>query len=714
MSDIIIERTARETGISIAQVSAAAELLNDGATVPFIARYRKERTGGLEDVQIISIRDSLEKLKELEDRRTFVLKSIADQDKLSPELEKEIKAAETMARLEDIYLPYRPKRRTRASIARERGLEPLAEIIFSQKGCRPPEKAVDFVNPELEVPDVDSALQGASDIIAEWINEDADVRTELRSLFETKAKLISVPAKGQDTEKLKSDSKFADWLDWSEIAADAPSHRILAILRGKAEGVLAVHAVPEDETAMRAIERRVVKGRSEDSNFVRTAAEDAYQRLLKPSLENELLSRLKQRADFAAVQVFSENISELLMSPPFGRKPVLALDPGLRTGCKLVCLDSQGKLVFNTAIYPLPPGNKKEESAGIIRELVKKFRIEALAVGNGTGGREAADFCRSLQLGIPVEMVNESGASIYSASQTARDEFPDFDVTVRGAVSIGRRLQDPMSELIKIDPKSIGVGQYQHDVDQKLLKTSLDDVVTGCVNKVGVELNMAGRELLRSVSGISDKIAKSIVTFRNGEGAIASRAQLKKIPGIGPKAFEQCAGFLRISGAKNPLDSSAVHPESYAVVQKMAKDLGCSVHDLMNDASLRKKIDLKKYISDDTGMPTLMDIMAELEKPGRDPRQGFEEFSFADGVNEISDLREHMLLPGVVTNVTAFGAFVDIGVHQDGLVHISRLADEFVQDPHKVVKVGQKVNVLVLDVDSKRKRISLSMRKSDR
>ncbi|MFW5801371.1 MAG: helix-hairpin-helix domain-containing protein, partial [Spirochaeta sp.] len=564
------------------------------------------------------------------------------------------------------------------------------------------------------------ALQGASDIIAEWINEDTEVRGSLRSLFDEQAQLQSTPAKGQDAEKLKKDSKFADWLHWNEPAKKAPSHRILALLRGRAEGVLSIHAAPDEGLAMQRIEQKVLRGKAADSRLVASAARDAYTRLLKPSLENELLTKLKQRADAAAVDVFTDNLCELLMSPPFGRKPVLALDPGLRTGCKLVCLDNQGALTFSTTIYPLPPKNQHDESTRVLRELTKRFEIAAIAVGNGTGGREAADFVRSVGLQspqgrmLPVEMVNESGASIYSASQTARDEFPDQDVTVRGAVSIGRRLQDPMSELIKIDPKSIGVGQYQHDVDQKLLRTGLDDVVTGCVNAVGVELNMAGRELLRAVSGISDKLAQNIIRYRQEHGPISSRSELKKIAGLGPKAFEQCAGFLRISGAGNPLDASAVHPESYGVVKQMAGDLNCKISDLMQKPELRRSINLEQYVSTDTGLPTLRDIMAELEKPGRDPRQGFAEFRFADGVNEIKDLREKMLLPGVVTNVTAFGAFIDIGVHQDGLVHISRLADDFVRDPHAIVKVGQKVQVTVLEVDVPRKRISLSMRPSDR
>ncbi|AFG37813.1 Tex family protein [Spirochaeta africana] len=716
----ILDRVARETGIAASQVAATAVLLDEGATVPFIARYRKERTGGLEDVQIIAIRDWIQRLTELEDRRTVVLDSIRDQEKLTPELEAQIMAAESMAVLEDIYLPYRPKRRTRATIARERGLEPLAEQIYAQGSGDPQQWAEAFVNPELEVPDPEAALQGAADIIAERISEDAGVRASLRMLFSEKARLCSVPAKGQDPEKLKKDSKFADWLDWDEQAEQAPSHRILALLRGRSEGVLSIHALPPEDMALERLQQRVVRGNTPAARFVAGAAEDAYGRLLRPSLENELLGQLKLRADEAAVGVFTENLRELLMAAPFGRRPVLALDPGLRTGCKLVCLDAQGALVHNTTIFPLPPRKQIAESSRTLIELCDRYAIAAIAVGNGTGGREAADFVRSLGLQnsdgmpIPVEMVNESGASIYSASQTAREEFPDHDVTVRGAVSIGRRLQDPMSELIKIDPKSIGVGQYQHDVDQKLLKTGLDDVVVGCVNAVGVELNMAGRELLRAVSGISDKLARNIVDYRAEHGALGSRAELKKVSGLGPKAFEQCAGFLRISGAKNPLDASAVHPESYSIVKQMAADLGCSVRDLMQDAGLRKRIELKRYLSDSVGMPTLKDILAELEKPGRDPREGFEEFRFADGVNQISDLREHMLLPGVVTNVTAFGAFVDIGVHQDGLVHISRLADEFVRDPAQVVKVGQKVQVTVLDVDTARKRISLSMRPSDR
>ena len=703
-----IKKIASELNVRSEQVQAAALLLGDDATVPFIARYRKEVTGGLDEVAIIAIRDQLEYLRALDKRKEAILKSLADQGKLTDELREKVLSAETLAVLEDVYLPYRPKRRTRGTIAKEKGLEPLAEKIFAQTDMDLEAEAAYYVNPEKGVETIEDALAGARDIIAEWINENADLRAELRELFAGKATIRSRVVKGKEEDGIK----FKDYYDWEESAAKAPSHRILAIRRGEDEGYLTFHILPDEEEAMILVERRFVKTDGPAAEQVCLAARDSYKRLLSLSMETDIRLQCKKRADEKAIKVFAENLRELLLASPLGQREVLAIDPGFRTGCKVACLDPQGKFLYNETIFPIEPFHRAEESVKILKKLVETYHIEAIAVGNGTGGREAETFCKKIDFGQPVTvvMVNESGASVYSASEVAREEFPDFDVTVRGAVSIGRRLMDPLAELVKIDPKSIGVGQYQHDVDQKALKTSLDDVVSSSVNAVGVEINTASKELLKYISGLSERLAGNVIRYRNEKGAFLSREELMKVSGMGPKTFEQAAGFLRIRGAKNPLDASAVHPESYGVVEAMSHDLKCTVADLMNSADLRSNIKLQNYVNDTIGMPTLIDIMEELAKPGRDPREQFELFTFTEGVNNITDLEIGMHLPGIVTNVTAFGAFVDIGVHQDGLVHLSELADRFVKKPHDMLKVNQKVRVTVIGVDEKRKRISLSMR----
>ena len=696
---------AQELNISPQQALATAKLLEEGATIPFIARYRKEATGSLNEVAIQQIRDRLEQLAELDKRREAIRASLQERDLLTPELQAQIDAAPTMAQLEDIYLPYRPKRRTRATIAKEKGLEPLADLLMKQDGK--PIDARPFINAEKGVESEADAWAGAMDIIAERISEDARIRGQQRDLFERRAQLQSTVVKKKQDEA----AKFRDYFEWQEPLDKAPSHRILAVLRGEREGFLTIHAQPNPDEALAALEKMVVKkGQGPAVEKVREAAHDAYKRLLAPSLEGETLRAAKERADAEAIQVFVRNLRELLLASPMGQKRVLAVDPGFRTGCKVVVLDAQGNLKHYCAIFPTQSERQKEQAAATVRELCQKFKIEAIAVGNGTASRETEAFLRELQLDAPVVMVDESGASIYSASEAARDEFPDHDVTVRGSVSIGRRLQDPLAELVKIDPKSIGVGQYQHDVDQAALKKSLDDVVMSCVNAVGVEVNTASAQLLTYVSGLGPQLAKNIVKYREENGPFRKRQDLTNIPRFGAKTFEQAAGFLRIHASENPLDASAVHPERYALVERMARDLGCAVRDLMRDPALRKKIDLNKYVGGDVGLPTLQDILAELEKPGRDPRPQFEAFSFSDAVHELTDLKPGMVLPGIVTNVTNFGAFVDIGVHQDGLVHISQLADKFVKDPNAVVKVRQKVQVKVVEVDAARKRIALTMR----
>lgn len=705
-----IAKIASELNVRNEQVMATALLLNDDATVPFIARYRKEATDGLDEVAIFAIRDQLEYLYTLDKRREAILKSLEDQGKLTDELKEKVLSAETLAVLEDIYLPYRPKRRTRGTIAREKGLEPLAEKIFKQTDIDIEAEAAPFVDLEKGVETVEDALAGARDIIAEWISENGEVRAELRELFTRKAVIRSKVIKSKEEEGIK----FKDYYDWEEPVATAPSHRILAIRRGEEEGYLMFHILPDEAEAIAVVERHFVKSNSPAAEQVRLLARDSYKRLLSPSMETEIRLQCKKRADEEAIKVFADNLRVLLLAPPMGQKAVLAIDPGYRTGCKVVCIDPQGKLLHNETIFPIEPFNRTDESTRILKKLVETYYIDAIAVGNGTGGRETEAFCRNIDFGrnVALVMVNESGASIYSASAVAREEFPDYDVTVRGAVSIGRRLTDPLAELVKIDPKSIGVGQYQHDVEQKTLKASLDDVVSSCVNAVGVEINTASKELLKYVSGLSERLAGNIMRYRNENGAFKSRNGLMDVAGMGPKTFEQAAGFLRIRGAVNPLDASAVHPESYPVVEAMAHDLGCTVADLMSNAGLRSKISLQKYITDTAGITTLSDIMQELAKPGRDPRERFELFAFTDGVNDMADLAVGMQLPGVVTNVTAFGAFVDIGVHQDGLVHLSEMADRFVKTPHDVVKVNQKVKVTIINIDEKRKRISLSMKEN--
>jgi len=700
-------KVAQELGLRPEQVLAAAALLAEGATVPFIARYRKERTGELDEEQIRTVRDRLEQLSELDARRTAVLKSLEERQLLTPELQAQILAAPTMAVLEDVYLPFRPKRRTRAMVARERGLEPLALLLLEQGPATDPlAAAAAFVDAEKELPDAEAALAGARDIMAEIINEDPAVRAEMRELFETKGVMRAAVIPGKE----EAGQKYRDYFDWSEPLASAPGHRVLAVRRGEKEDILSLRIAPPDDLAIAALERRYVTG-GPCAEQVRLAAQDCYKRLLGPAMETEARLSSKKRADDEAVRVFAENLRTLLMAPPLGQKAVLAIDPGFRTGCKVVCLDRQGNLLHHDVIFILSD-KQREDAVAKVTALIEKFGSEAVAIGNGTASRETESLLRGAKLpgDPPVVMVNESGASVYSASKLARQEFPDLDVTVRGAASIGRRLVDPLAELVKIDPKSIGVGQYQHDVDQKSLKQSLEDVMLSCVNAVGVELNTASPQLLGCVSGLGPSLAQNIVEHRAANGPFASRQDLLAVPRLGPKAFEQAAGFLRIRGGQNPLDASAVHPEAYPVVEAMARDLECGVEDLIKQAELRRKIELGRYVNDRVGLPTLQDIIAELEKPGRDPRQGFEMFSFAEGVEKLEDLKPGMSLPGIVTNVTNFGAFVDVGVHQDGLVHISELTDGFVADPRQVVKVQQQVRVRVLEVDLERGRISLSMR----
>ena len=709
MNEAHIPKIAKELGFTPKQVQATADLLSEGATVPFIARYRKEVTGSLDEVAITTVRDRLNQLMELDKRREAILKSLEERGQLTDELKEKIVSAETLAVLEDIYLPYRPKRRTRATIAKERGLEPLAQRLFAQEDMDPLAEASAFVDPEKEVNSLEDALAGARDIIAEWVNEDQTARARMRDFFSSKAVFKSkvIPEKEADG------IKYRDYFDWQEAVNTAPSHRILAMRRGENEDFLTLRVFPPEDEALEILDGLFVKGEGPASQQVRMSVHDSYKRLLSPSMETEIRLETKKRADEEAIRVFVENVRQLLLAPPLGQKNVLAIDPGFRTGCKVVCLDRQGKLLHTETIYPLSEKGAADAGSKILG-MCERFLIEAIAVGNGTAGRETEAFIRSLDLSksIQMVMVNESGASVYSASEVAREEFPDQDVTVRGAVSIGRRLMDPLAELVKIDPKSIGVGQYQHDVDQGALKSSLDDVVVSCVNRVGVEVNTASKQLLTYVSGLGPQLARGIVEYRNEHGPFRSRQELKQIPRLGPKAFEQAAGFLRIRDGENPLDRSAVHPESYPIVDAMARDLGCSVLDLMQDEKLRKRIDLGQYISDKTGLPTLNDILLELSKPGRDPREQLETFRFAEGIEKIEDVKPGLRLPGIVTNITAFGVFVDIGVHQDGLVHISEVSHRFVKNPAEVVRVHERVMVTVLGVDLARKRISLSMKDS--
>jgi uncharacterized protein len=700
---------AEELNVSTGQVINTAALLESGATVPFIARYRKELTGSLDEVAITHIRDRLKQLQELDKRRESILKSIEEQGMLTDQLREQLMESLTMTELEDLYLPYKPKKRTRATIAREKGLEPLAKIIMTKWEHDLYRKAGSFVDPEKGVANEEDALAGARDIIAEWINENRYARIRIRKLFYREGIISSHVIKGKELEGIN----YQNYYEWQEPVMKAPSHRYLAMMRGEAEGFLRNSIQPPKEKAITELEDIFLKNSTEDcAEQISAAINDCYSRLLQPSMETEIKAAAKEKADHHAIMVFTDNLKQLLMQPPLGQKNVLAIDPGFRTGCKLVCLDKQGNLLHNETIYPHPPENQVRQAEKKILSLIDAYKIEAIAIGNGTAGRETERFIRNIRFDkdLIALMVNESGASVYSASKIARDEFPDYDVTVRGAVSIGRRLMDPLAELVKIDPKSIGVGQYQHDVNQNALQQSLEDTVTICVNQVGVEVNTASKELLSFVSGVGPSLAQNIVNFRKEKGPFTSREEFKKVTRFGDKAFEQAAGFLRIRNAPNPLDGSAVHPESYHLVYKMAEQVKITIEELIKNEEARHKINLADYVNDKTGLPTLNDIMQELAKPGRDPRQKFDVFEFAKGINGIEDLVTGMVLPGIVTNITAFGAFVDIGVHQDGLVHVSQMADRFVRDPKEIVKINQKVQVRVLVVDKERKRINLSMK----
>ena len=710
MNEVYFSKIAGELKVQPRQVAATARLFAEGATVPFIARYRKEATGSLDEVAITAIRERLVSLAELDQRREAIVKSLSERNLLTDALTLAIARAETLTALEDIYQPYRPKRRTRAMIAKEKGLEPLADALLAGQGTTDPmTEAKRFVDAAKGVESAEDALAGARDILAERVSDDALAREKTRALYASTAVVRSKVM----SDKQEAAAKFKDYFDWTEPLNKVPSHRLLAMRRGEEEGFLILRINPPEEAALAILEPLFVKAPGRPAGEqVRLAVQDSYKRLLGPAIEVEMRPESKKKADLEAIRVFADNLRQLLLAPALGRKNVLAVDPGFRTGCKVVCLDRQGKLLHHDVIYPGQSDFRGREAADTVRALCVKFQIEAVAIGNGTAGRETEAFIRALKLpsSIPILMVNESGASIYSASEVAREEFPDQDLTVRGAVSIGRRLMDPLAELVKLDPKSIGVGQYQHDVDQRALKSSLDDVVMSCVNGVGVELNTASKQLLSYVSGLGPVLAANIVAFRNERGPFKSRAELLHVPRLGAKAFEQAAGFLRIRDGEHPLDASAVHPESYGIVDRMAKDLSCQVPDLLSNSGLRQKIQPARYVSETVGLPTLNDILGELAKPGRDPRQQFEAFAFKEGVEKVEDLRPGMKLPGIVTNVTAFGAFVDIGVHQDGLVHVSQLADRFVRDPAEVVKVQQRVNVTVVEIDLPRKRIALSMK----
>ena len=720
--NIFAHLIAQHLNLQERAVDNTLALIDEGCTIPFISRYRKERTGGLDEVQIAAISNQYERLKDIQKRKDTIIKTITDLDKMTPELQKRIIDCWEATELEDIYLPYKPKRRTRAQVAREQGLEPLAKILLLQRERDPHHAAEQFVKGEVK--DSETAIKGAQDIIAEMINEDERSRQQLRGAFRRQAIITSKVIKAKaDTDEA---AKYSDYFDWSEPLKRCSSHRLLAMRRGENEGILRISISPDDEECVERLQRHYVYGHTPCGKLVAEAVEDAYKRLLKPSIETEFAALSKDKADDEAIRVFAENLRQLLLGAPLGQKRVMGIDPGFRTGCKVVCLDAQGNLLHHEAIFPHPPVNKRMEAAMAVKKMLKKFQIEAISIGNGTASRETNDFIRDILAGrynidtknndqcstvnVQCFVVSEDGASVYSASKIARDEFPDEDVTVRGAVSIGRRLMDPLAELVKIDPKSIGVGQYQHDVNQTKLKLSLDQTVESCVNNVGVNLNTASQHLLMYVSGLGPSLAKNIVDYRKENGAFTSRAQLKKVPRLGPAAFQQCAGFLRIPGAKNPLDNSAVHPESYAIVEQMAKDQNCAVIDLINNREKREAIDIKRYVTAEVGIPTLTDIMKELEKPGRDPREQIEEFEFDSRVNTIDDLIEGMELPGIVTNITNFGAFVDIGVHQDGLVHISQMANRRIAHPTDVVKLHQHIHVRVIEVDHRRNRISLSMK----
>ena len=717
---------ATQLNLSEKYVAATLALIDEGCTIPFIARYRKERTGGLDEVQIAAISDRYEKLLEIQKRKETVVSTITEQGQMTPQLQERIDKCWDATELEDIYLPYKPKRRTRAQIAREQGLEPLALIILGQRERDPEAYAAKYVishlSPLTSHLCVSDALRGAQDIIAERISEDARTRQQLRAAFARQAIITSKVVKAKaDTDEA---AKYSDYFDWSEPLKRCSSHRLLAMRRGEAEGILRISISPDDDEALERIKRHYVYGNTPCGRLVSEAIDDGYKRLLKPSIENEFAALSKQKADEEAIRVFAENLRQLLLGAPLGQKRVMGIDPGFRTGCKVVCLDAQGNLLHHDAIFPHPPVNKRTESAIALQKMIARYQIEAISIGNGTASRETSAFVKDVLAGKynidttkkaegakpEVFVVSEAGASVYSASKVARDEFPDEDVTVRGAVSIGRRLMDPLAELVKIDPKSIGVGQYQHDVDQGMLKHSLDHVVESCVNSVGVDLNTASQHLLTYVSGLGATLAQNIVSYRREHGAFTSRAQLLKVPRLGPAAYQQCAGFLRIRDAKNPLDNSAVHPESYPIVERMAHDQGCTVAQLIADKQKREAINLPQYVTPEVGMPTLTDIMSELEKPGRDPRQQLEAFEFDKNVQTIDDLVEGMVLPGIVTNITNFGAFVDIGVHQDGLVHISQMANRRISHPLDVVKLHQHVTVRVIEIDTRRHRISLSMK----
>lgn len=698
---------AQQTAISENRVRNVVKLLEEGCTVPFIARYRKEATGEMNEVDINTIREAYEKQLEVAKRKEAILKSIGEQEKLTPELQAKIENTYSLTELEDLYLPYRPKRKTRASMAIEKGLQPLAELIFNGREQDPERRALSFLNDQVK--SVEEALQGARDIMAEWISENVEARNRVRNAFERSALITSKVKKKKEAEA----DKYRDYFDFSESLNRIPSHRLLAIRRGEEEGFLTVDISPDEDRAVDSLGRLFVKGTRASAEQIELAVADSYKRLLKPSIETEFANLSKEKADAYAIRVFADNLRQLLIAAPLGQKRVLAIDPGYRTGCKTVVLDEQGNLVYDTVIYPF---DKPDATRAELRSLFSRYRIEAVAVGNGTAGRETEDFVRKtlkeleLQNQISVFLVSEQGASIYSASEVAREEFPNKDITVRGAVSIGRRLMDPLAELVKIDPKSIGVGQYQHDVDQTALKAALDTTVESCVNQVGVNLNTASKHLLRYISGLGPSLAQNIVNYRAQNGSFRSRAELLKVPRLGQKAFEQAAGFLRIENAENPLDNSAVHPESYGIVEKMAADCGTTIRELIASPEARKRIDLKRYITDKTGLPTLQDILKELEKPSRDPREPMQQFAFDEKIRSIQDLKEDMVLQGIVTNITAFGAFVDIGVKQDGLVHVSQMADKFVKDPNEVVKLGQVVRVKVTGVDAQRNRISLTMK----
>lgn len=704
-----IDILSKEMNVAAWQVQKTITLLDEGATVPFISRYRKEMTGTLDEVQVAQVRDRVAQIRELDKRRDAIVASIEEQGKMTTDLQKQIDQAVVMSELEDIYLPYRPKRKTRATMAIDKGLEPLAKILMVQNNIKVAEKAVAFINKSKGVETTDEALAGARDIIAEWVNESKPARERIRNLYVREAVITSKVAKGKDEEGNKYENYFA----WDENLMKAPSHRVLAMIRGENEGFLKLNIAPSEEKALEILDRLFMKADNECADEVWKAVKDGYKRLLSSAMETEMRQIIKEKADAEAIRVFAENLRQLLMASPLGQKNVLAIDPGFRTGCKLVCLDKQGRLLHNETIYPHPPQKEVKQSINKILALVSAYKIEAIAIGNGTAGRETENIVRKIPFtkDIVAIMVNENGASVYSASSVAREEFPDYDVTVRGSVSIGRRLMDPLAELVKIDPKSIGVGQYQHDVNQPALQKSLEDVVVSCVNNVGVEVNTASKQLLSYVSGVGPLLAKNIVEYRDKNGIFTSRDKLKKVPRFGDKAYEQAAGFLRIRDAKNPLDNSAVHPESYEIVEKMAKSLNADIKQLIEDKELRYRIKPEQFVSGNFGLPTITDIIKELEKPGRDPRTKFDYFEFDRNVNKVDDLIPGMTLPGIVTNITAFGAFVDIGVHQDGLIHVSQMADRFISDPNEIVKLNQKVDVKVLEVDKVRKRIQLSLRK---